>query len=274
MEGAPGLSVVVVSYNTADLLQRCLNSVFRCPPPRLEVIVVDNASSDDSAARVRAGFPQVTLLANGANLGFAAAVNQGLTVSRGRHVLLLNPDCEVLGDSLLVLVRLLDEQPDVGAAGGRLYYPDGSFQHAAFRFPTLLMSFFDFFPLHTRLYESRWNGRYPRSWYDRAFDIDHPLGAFLAVRRQALDQVGAMDERFFMYCEEMDWCYRIKRAGWRICYFPGVQAIHHSGQSTGQARWRMYVQLHRSRLLFFAKHYSQAYTAAARSIVQIGRAHV
>src|SRR5207253_10865029 len=130
------------------------------------------------------------------------------------YILLLNPDAELRGDAHAALVRFLDARPATGAVGGRLVYPDGGFQHSAFAFPTLAMSFLDFFPINHRLADSRLNGRYPRDWYERPFQIDHPLGACVAIRRAALDRVGLFDERFFMYAEEVDLCWRIKQAGW------------------------------------------------------------
>jgi N-acetylglucosaminyl-diphospho-decaprenol L-rhamnosyltransferase len=260
------LSVVVVSYNTAGLLARCLTALLARPLPAMEVFVVDNASHDGSVELVRQQFPTVNVIANERNAGFGAACNQAIRRSSGRYVALVNSDAEVQGDGLAHLVRFLDAHPRAAVAGGRLRYPDGRFQHSAFRFPTLAQVFLDFFPLHWRLLESRLNGRYPRSWDDRAFRIDHPLGAFFAVRREAFEQVGLFDEGFFMYAEEVDWCYRFKQAGWEIWHCPDALAIHHSGQSTAQRRTAMFVELHRSRWRFYRKHYSLAFRIAARAI--------
>jgi len=221
---------------------------------------------------VRQDFPEVRLLALNENRGFAAANNLAIRDSDARFVLLLNPDTEVLGDSPAALVRFMDAHPLVGACGGRLLNWDLTFQHSCFRFPTLPMSFFDFFPLNHRIVNSRLNGRYPRRWYNHAFPIDHPLGACLMVRREAIQQVGLMDEGFFMYCEEVDWCYRIKRTGWEIYYTPNAEVIHHGGQSTRQQAGPMLVELHRSRDRFFRKHYGPVYAEAARVMVRLGMA--
>jgi GT2 family glycosyltransferase len=132
------------------------------------------------------------------------------------------------------------------------------------------MSFLDFFPINHRLIDSRLNGRYPRSDYARAFEIDHPLGAALMVRREAIDQVGPMDEGYFMYAEEVDLCWRIKRAGWQIWYAPDATIVHHQGAATRQFRGEMLVQLHRSRYRFFAKHYPAWFGPAARAVVGLG----
>jgi N-acetylglucosaminyl-diphospho-decaprenol L-rhamnosyltransferase len=272
------LSIVTVSYNTRELLRGCLASVFSTPGFALqyEVIVVDNASSDGSAAMVRDDFHQVRLLANAENVGFAAGSNQGIRASSGRYVILLNPDTTTAPGSLEKMVALMERQREVGVVGPKLLYPDGRFQHSAFTFPTLPMIFLDFFPLNHRLVNSRLNGRYPLALYEKGqpFPIDHPLGAALMVRRPVLEQVGLLDERFFMYCEEIDWCLRIKRAGWEIVCDPGAEICHYVGRSTSQFREKMYVELHRSRYRLYEKHYSAFFRRAARWLVALGVAYM
>jgi GT2 family glycosyltransferase len=132
------------------------------------------------------------------------------------------------------------------------------------------MSFFDFFPINHRLTNSRLNGRYPRAWYKRPFPIDHPLGACMLVRRDVIERVGSFDEGFFMFCEEVDWCLRIRQSGWQIFYTPDAEIIHHVGASTRQSAGPMLVQLHRSRDRLFQKHYGALYTQTARLIVTAG----
>ncbi|MGC8787812.1 MAG: glycosyltransferase family 2 protein [Anaerolineae bacterium] len=269
------LSVIIVSWNVKGLLAECLASVYTASdrrPWQCEVLVVDNASSDGSPEMVRERFPQVFLLANRENVGFAAANNQGMALAQGRFVFLLNPDTVVRRDALDILVRFMDETPSAGMAGPRLVYPDGRFQHAAFRFPSLAQAFFDFFPLHYRLLESPVNGRYPRSLYaaGRPFAIDHPLGACMMVRRQAIEEVGGMDEGFFMYCEEIDWAMRLKRAGWEVYCVPAAEVVHYAGQSTRQFRDEMFVALWRSRFRLYAKHYGRFDHWALRHIVRLG----
>jgi len=267
------LSVVIVSFNTRQLLDICLASLLAdLREAKLvgEVFVVDNASSDGSPEMVRERYPEVLLIASERNLGFAAANNLALRQAQGRYILLLNPDSQIVKGALEKLVSFLEVQPEVGMVGARLLYPDGRFQHSAFKFPTLAMTLFDFFPLNHRIINSRLNGRYPVAYYERPFPIDHPLGAALMVRRKILEQVGFLDERFFIYCEEIDWCVRIKRAGWQIWCVPEAQVIHHEAQSTGQFREAMFVELFKSRYLLFAKHYGGAYQWAARQIVRLG----
>ncbi len=280
------LSIVIVSYNTRQLLKECLDSVYAGLAESTltgEVIVVDNASGDGSAAMVQEHFPQVRLMANEENRGFAAANNQALrALGYGvgdtshppppEYVMLLNPDTVVRGNALTTLVSFMAENPRAGACGARLLHSDGSFQHSAFAFPTLFQIFLDFFPINYRLTDSRVNGRYPRRLYQAGepFPIDHPLGAALMVRREAIEQVGLLDERFFIYCEEIDWCLRIKAAGWSIWCVPKAEIVHHVARSTEQFRDEMFVALWRSRYQLFEKHYSRLFQWAARRIVRLG----
>jgi N-acetylglucosaminyl-diphospho-decaprenol L-rhamnosyltransferase len=289
------LSVVLVSFNTSDLLRRCLASLpdvrvrggssspgaassgpaaegevspRTMHPLPLEVIVVDNASHDGSADMVERDFPQVRLVRSTENLGFARATNLGLSQASGGLLLLLNPDTEVVDHALGIMAQFLLTNPGVAAVSPALVYPDGKPQHAAFRFPTLWMSLLDFFPLNHRLINSRLNGRY--AWSDRPFRIDHPLGAAVMLRRRALDDVGPLDEAFFIYCEEVDWCFRARGKGWEIYQVPEAIVVHHGGQSTSQFGEEMLVRLHQSRYLLFAKHYSPRFIRMHRAITRLG----
>jgi hypothetical protein len=170
------------------------------------------------------------------------------------------------------MASFLNDHPRVGVVGPQLTYGDGTFQHSAFHFPTLWMALFDFFPLHHRLLNSRLNGRYPRHLYEAGepFPIDHPLGAAMMVRRETIQQVGLLDDDFFMYCEEIDWCKRIREAGWEIYCLPEAKIVHFAGQSTRQFAEEMFVALWRSRFRLFRKHYGRGYRVAARLIVALG----
>jgi N-acetylglucosaminyl-diphospho-decaprenol L-rhamnosyltransferase len=269
------LSAVVVSWNVRELLAGCLASLYASLDGSgisFETVVVDNASSDGSSDMVRERFPQAHLLCNAQNQGYAAGSNQGLALSQGRYITVLNPDTLLHGNALGTMLRFMDESPAAGMAGPRLVYSDGRFQHSAFAFPTLAQVFLDFFPLHGRLLESRLNGRYPRAWYaaGRPFPISHPLGACMMLRRETLQQVGGMDEGFFMYCEELDWAMRIHRAGWKVYCVPAAELVHYGGQSTQQVRGEMFVALWRSRFRFFAKHYSPLFNRVLPSVVRLG----
>ncbi len=275
------LAIITVSYNTRQLLADCLESAqagLEESGLSGELWVVDNASHDGSAAMVRERFPQVRLIAHDENAGFSAGNNLALKAMgfgseiTPRHVLFLNPDTRVVSDALGTMVRFLDAAPSVGAAGPRLVHGDGSFQHSAFSFPGLAQVFFDFFPLHPRLLDSRLNGRYSHRLYERGqpFAVDHPLGAALMVRGEALVQVGGFDERYFMYCEEVDLCRRIKALGWEICCVPEAQVVHLVGQSTRQVPNQMFVALWRSRFLMLESHETAIFRWAAQRLVHLG----
>jgi len=279
------LSIVVVSYHVRELLAQCLRSVisdrWTVPSKNLatgdwrlstEIFVVDNASRDDSAAMVRDQFPQAHLIENAENRGFAAANNQAFAQTRGRYVMMLNPDTAIRPGALATLVQFMDAHPRAGACGGKLLYGDGTLQHSAFAFPSLAQILLDFFPLNWRLTDSRLNGRYPRAWYTRGvpFQTDHPLGADFLVRREAAEQAGWLDDGYFIYCEEIDWAIRIKRAGWQIWCVPQAEIVHHEAQSTSQFREAMYTELWRARKRLFEKHFSPLFRWAARLIVRAG----
>jgi N-acetylglucosaminyl-diphospho-decaprenol L-rhamnosyltransferase len=279
------LAIIVVSYNTCDMLRACLRSVYAGLAyfaAEAQVWVVDNASGDGSPAMVRAEFPQAQLLALEENLGFAAGNNAalrelGFGTAAGQQlgdVLFLNPDTEVQGNALVQMAGELRRREKAGVVGAGLVYPDGRFQHSAFRFPTLLQIWFDFFPRPARLLDTRLNGRYPRTLYEahKPFPVDHPLGAAMMTRAEVIHEVGLMDERFFMYAEEIDWCFRVKRAGWDIYCVPTAQIVHHAGGSTRHFRDEMYVALWRSRFLLFQKHYGPVFNLTARLLVRLGLA--
>lgn len=239
--GAPNdaseLTVVIVSHNTRDLLRECLRSLAaagdRVP---LRVIVVDNASRDDSPAMVRREFPGVELAANPDNVGYSRAVNQALRVARGPYALVLNPDILVRPGSLDRLVSFMEEHPRAGVAGGKLLNPDGSLQHSCRTFYTL----------RTLLYRRTVLGKiFPRSrvirdhlmadWdHAAAREVDWVLGACMMVRREAIHDVGLMDERFFLYFEDVDWCYRMNRRGWKVWYVPDAVMVHHHRRESAQ----------------------------------------
>lgn len=270
------LSLVIVSFQVRDLLERCLASLTRrMIPPTVEIIVVDNASTDGSVAMVHEKFPSAVLIENKENLGFSRANNQGLKIAQGRYWMLLNPDTEIEpngADPLQQLVSFMDEHPRAGVCGPGLFDSDGSRQHSAFRFPSLAQIYMDLYPVNWRLRESRLNGRYPKAWYERGepFQIDHPLGAALLVRPAAVKQVGLLDEDYFIYAEEVDWCIRIKRAGWQIWCVPSARIIHHEARSTRQFRDKMILELWKARLILFRKNYSGTFNLAARGLIRRG----
>jgi N-acetylglucosaminyl-diphospho-decaprenol L-rhamnosyltransferase len=280
------LWVVVVSYNVRDLLRACLAGTYAslARSPELDAIVwvVDNASSDGSAGMVAAEFPQVRLIPSQENLGFAGGNNLvlrrlrfGDENGRPRFALLLNPDAEPLDDAIGRMASFLWEHPEVGGAGPLLSYPDGSFQHGAFRFPDLRQLWFDLFPPRPRrLLDTRLNGRYARSSYEsgQPFPVDFCLGAALMVRSVAIRAVGLLDEGYFMYAEEVDWCWRMRRGGWPMYCVPAARVIHHAGASTQQFRAQSFVNLWRSRRRLYQRFYGPIRFWAAGRIVELGMA--
>lgn len=280
------LGIIIVSWNVRDLLAACLESVVREGEPtanhrpQTEIIVVDNASMDGSVDMVRDRFPRVKLIASEKNLGFAGGNNLGMKYWRldnpipnthsPRYMLLLNPDTVVHGDALETMVRFMDATPQAGVCGARLIYGDGSFQHSAFGFPGLWQIILDAPGVHPRMLDSRLNGRYSRRLYasDHPFEVDHPLGAAMLVRAEAICKVGLMDENFHMYCEEVDWTWRIKKAGWKVFCVPQAEIVHYGGQSTQQVRPEMIVALWTSRLQLYRKHYPDWKLTAARWLVR------
>jgi len=260
-EGEVDLSVIVLNYNCLELLRDSLRSLEAASPGLTqEVIVVDNASSDGSADMVRAEFPNVKLIANSANLGFTKGNNVGIAVAKGRHILLLNNDTTVSPGAFATALELIESNPGIGAAGLKLLNADGSLQLSCRRFPSFQQALFNRHSLLTKLFpENKFSKSYlmtdlPR---DEMRDVDWVSGACLLVRREVLDEIGPLDERFFMYSEDVDFCYRVWQAGWRVTYFPQATVTHYIGQSTGRARMRPIIERHRSMYRFYKKHYSR-----------------
>ncbi len=280
----PDLAVVIVSWNVRDLLAVCLRSLFSDLDQsglQAEVWVVDNASADGSPDMVAETFPAVHLIASDENLGFVRGNNLALDailkdtehgIRNTPYVWLLNPDTEVLPGATAALLAPLKADPQAGMAGPKLLYPDGSLQHSAFRFPGLIQLIFELFPLPARLYETALNGRYPRRLYKgtASFLIDHPLGASMMIKSAVVNDVGPMDEGFFMYCEEVDWCWRLHKAYWRIYCAPAARVIHHAGQSSAQVRTASFVNLWTSRARLYARHHGPFVRRLARALVRIG----
>jgi GT2 family glycosyltransferase len=273
------VAVIIVSWNVRDYLVGCLRSV--CAELRRSSLhggiwVIDNASTDGTLALLADLFPQVHLIANEHNPGFGAANNQGMraaAVYNPRYYFLLNPDTLLLPGALMHLVSCLDERPNAGVAGARLVYGDGRFQHSAFSFPGLIQLAFDLFPLPARLYESRLNGRYARRLYHphrRPFVVDHPLGATMLVRTAVAEATQGFDESYYMYCEEIDWCWRIHQAGWEIYVAPAAEIVHYSGESTRQIPSRSVVGLWRSRAQLYRRHHGHLAYKAATWLVKLG----
>ncbi|MBC7251383.1 MAG: glycosyltransferase family 2 protein [Anaerolineae bacterium] len=264
------LSIVIVNWNVRDLLRQCLNSILaNAKTCKLEIIVIDNASTDGSVEMVRREFPQVRLIASEVNLGYTGGNNLGITTSQGRYILLLNPDTEVVGDALSPMVAYMDAHPDVGALGPQLLNPDGSVQSSRRRFPTLCTAL-----VESTVIQQWWpDNRILRRYYvqdrpDKALsEVDWVTGACILLRRQAVEQVGLLDDDFFMYSEELDWCRRARDAGWKVVYLPTAQVIHHEGKSSEQVLPLRHVRFQRSKIHYFRKHHGRWAGALVRAFL-------
>jgi hypothetical protein len=248
------LSIIIVNWNTRDLLAQCLKSIVNVQTfKRLNVqtFVIDNASTDGSAAMVRERFPWVQLIENRENVGFARANNQAVERCRGHYVLLLNSDTEVAPRALESMVAFMDAHPEAGACGPRLLNGDGSLQPSCHPMLTPGREFWRLMFLD-RLWRratypmARWDTHTPRQ-------VEVIKGACLMLRREVLDQVGVLDTRYFIYTEEVDLCYRIAQAGWRLYWVPEALVVHYEAGSTRQIAEAMYVQLYRSKTQFHRK---------------------
>lgn len=265
------ISVVIVSWNTREYLKACLRSVY-ADQPDVEVIVVDNASTDGSADMVEHEFPQAKLIRNADNYGFARAANQGIKASSGRYVLLLNPDSKVCPGALKALVEFADSHAEGGLFGPKILNADGSLQSSCRRFPSPQAALFRNTFLGRLFPKNRYVAEYLMAEWDHSTprEVDWLSGAALMLRRSMLDEIGLLDERFFMYCEDVDIAYRAKQAGWKAFYFPGATVVHFLAKSSDQAPNRMIWLFHRSMYAFFKKHYAPKWSAILRLIVPIG----
>lgn len=265
------LSIAVVNWNARDHLHRCVRSIYdQTRSICFEILIVDNGSTDGSAQMVDREFPEAWLIQNQANRGFSRATNQALQVSRGRYVLLLNPDTLILDGALDKMIQYADGHPEIGALGCRLLTSDESIDlRCARRWPTLWSELCDKTGLATRFPASRIFGWYQLGYWDHAHsrEVEALSGACLMVRREALEQVGLLDERFYMYGEDIDWCYRIQQVGWKVLYFAGAEVIHVGGGSSSTVKEELDMVALDSRWLFFRKHYGAPYALAFKAMM-------
>lgn len=280
---AADLGIVILNWNTAELLQQCLESVFANEGVAYEVVVVDNASTDNSAELVRTLFPQVRLIVNEENTGFASGNNVGLRalgLERGapvdapRYGLLLNPDTVVPPDAFQEMTAFMDANPQMGMAGPKLVLPDGHLDLACRRsFPTPAVASYRMLGLSKLFPRSRRFGRYNMTYLDpdQVTEVDSVVGAYMQVRREAIGQVGLLDETFFMDGEDLDWAFRIKKAGWTVWYNPAVTVLHMkraAKKKSKRAQWEFY----RAMLIFYRKHYRATTPLWLHSLILTGLA--
>ncbi len=261
-KAAKDVSVIIVNYNVRDFLQQCLRSLQKaCAPLDAEVWVVDNASRDTSVQMVKDEFPWVRLLENRINVGFAKANNQALRKAAGRYFLLINPDTLAREDTVQTMMEFMDAHPGIGAAGCKILNPDGTLQLSCRRsFPTPWVALSKLLGMGRLLPRSRMFGKYNLTYLDpdRMAEVDALSGSFMFLRREALEQVGLLDESYFMYGEDLDLCYRIKKAGWKIHYVPNTQIIHYKGRSTQTGTGNV-LDFYRAMYIFVSKHLRKRY---------------
>jgi GT2 family glycosyltransferase len=245
------LSIIIVSWNTKDYLLNCIESIVRTGKKKTgEIIVVDNGSQDGSAGEVKKAFHMARVIENTENLGFAKAANQGLRISSGRYAFLLNPDTKVTEDGVERLVFFMDSHPEAGISGAQLLNGDGSKQNSIANFPSLATEL-----LNKSFLKWLFPNKYPGKGrdYSDPIEVDSVIGACMIVRKQAMEQVGLLDEDYFLFLEETDWCFRMKKAGWKIYHVPGAQIYHFQGQSAEKDKKRAKIEYYRSRYHFFRK---------------------
>ena len=265
------VSVGIVSWNVADDLRRCLDSLrSQESPPALEVIVADNASSDDSVRMVREQFPEVELIENDENLGFAKATNQTLSAAEGRYLMMLNPDTVLEEESLRKLVAVADDHPEAGIVAPKLVYPDGCLQYSCRRFPTISAAVFRNTILGRLFPRARSAAEYVMADWDHESEreVDWVSGACMMIRREAFEEVGRLDEEFVWGSEDVDYCLRMHRAGWKVLFTPVTQVVHAVGRSTDQAVVPTIVRTHRGMYLLYSKHFAS--NVLAKAFVWLG----
>lgn len=246
------LSVAIVNWNAEDLLIQCLGFINQMMPGiRKEVFVVDNGSANGMSTIVKERFPEVNLIQNQRNVGFAKANNQAFRLSKGKYLLLLNPDTKVKEGAIERLISFMDIHPEAGVAGGQLLNRDGSKQNSIANFPSLATELLNK-SLLRRLFPKKFPGKERN--YSEPVEVDSVIGACMMVRRAVLEQVGLLDEDYFLFLEETDWCYRMKRAGWKVYHVPQAEVYHFQGKSVGTARKRARLEFYRSRYHFFKKN--------------------
>jgi GT2 family glycosyltransferase len=264
------LSVIILNWNTRVELRACLRSILgQTHRYQIELIVVDNASSDGSREMMSAEFPDICLVVNSSNLGFGAGNNRGIPHAGGRYILFLNTDTLVTEGAFDAILAFADAHPDIGILGPKLLNEDGSLQYSCRRFPNLGTGFFRNTPLGRLFPNNRFTQDYLMSDWDHSTprDVDWVSGAALVIRRDALEQIGGFDEGFFMYCEEVDLCYRTHQAGWRVVYYPDSVIYHIIGRSTSQVPTRMTYHFHASMYRFYKKHYARRTSIFVRPFI-------
>jgi GT2 family glycosyltransferase len=254
------LSIVIVSWNAKAYVLECLQSLLvqsECIP--LEIIAIDNASTDGTVEMIRNQFPHVRLIENGANLGFARANNIGIKLASGKYICLINSDVNVPPDCLPKMYRYMEQHPDIGLLGPKMLGVDGRARRSGMRFPSIWNTFLRALAVDSLFRGSRVFGGFLMTdfQFDQTRDMDVLNGWFWMARREALNQVGLLDERFFIYGEDLDWCKRFHLAGWRIVFYSEAEALHYGGASSSNAPLRFFIEMMRADLQYWKKYHGR-----------------
>ena len=250
------VSIIIVNWNTCQVTCDCLRSIYeQTKGIAFEIILVDNASSDDSVGKIRQEFPQVIFIENAENRGFAAANNQAMKMSKGRHILLLNPDTIILDGAIQKSLNFAEKNPEAAVIGIRNEKPDGALDMSCFQFASVKNLVISCFGLQSLFPKNRLWGRERYSWWDylAIAEVDVVAGCYMLVRSDAIEQIGMLDEDYFMYGEEMDWCWRFKQKGWKVLYYPQAKIIHYGGMSAAKNPNSMGREQRKSLLCFIGK---------------------
>lgn len=278
------LGIVIVNWNTSALLEKCLTSLYQSEGDfTYELVVVDNASTDDSAERVAERFPQAQLICSEENVGYPRGNNLGLRAlgfgevgqtqaDAPRYALLLNPDTELPPTALYEMIRFMDENPEIGIAGPKLILPDGQLDKACRRsFPTPLISFYHYSGLAKIFPNNPRFARYNMSYCDpdQSIEVDSVVGAYMQLRKEVIEQIGLLDEQFFMYGEDLDWAYRAKEKGWKVWYYASVTVYHVKRAASKQSK-KAQSEFYRAMLLFYRKHFEKQTSRPVHYLVLLG----
>ncbi len=251
------ISIIIVTWNSEKYIRNCLDSILLSTGDlQYEIILVDNGSADQTVRSVEELYPQVNLIPNRKNAGYARANNQGIEESAGEYILLLNPDTEVMGNSLSLMIQFMEEYPKAGAIGPQLLNPDRTVQPSCREFPNYATLIWEFTGLSRLFPKSKTFGRWRMGYFgfNQKREVDQPMGSCLMLKRETLEEVGLFDEHFPMFFNDVDLCYRIKKAGWKIYYYPDAQVLHHQGASTRMVKRKMIWLSHMALFKFIKKH--------------------
>jgi GT2 family glycosyltransferase len=246
------ISIIIVSWNSFDFLKQCINSIYEyIEDIEFEIIIIDNASTDDSPKLIEKYFPDVTLIKNTENLGFARANNIGIKASRGEYLFLVNSDILLFNKIFKRIINHMNDHPSIGLLGPKILNPDHSLQLSARKFPNFLSNMSRVFAVDRIFHNLNFHS------HKKIEEVDILSGCFWVARKKAIDEIGLLDDQFFIYGEDKDWSTRFRKGGWKVLYFPEVEVIHFGGRSSSNAPIKFYLEMQKANLIFWRKHFSR-----------------